>query len=67
MRVVGIRGAFIGLVGEVRDDALLLEPDGDAQPYWLRLEAVIGVDGNRVELICDSSEVSRYIAFPSED
>ncbi len=60
MRVIGIRGTFVGLVSEVGTEAVLVAPEGKGQAYWLRREAIIGVEGNRVELICDSEEVGRY-------
>ena len=65
MRVVGIRGSYVGEVAEVRDDVFLVEPD-EQPPFWLQLDAVVGIDGNRVELICDTSEVRRYMVPPSE-
>jgi hypothetical protein len=60
MRVVGIRGAFVGLIAEVTDDAIMVAPDDGADAYWLRRDAIFGVDDRRVELICDASEVHRY-------
>jgi hypothetical protein len=60
MRVVNIRGAFIGYISEVTESAVLITPEADGEEYWLKCDAILGVDGQRVELICDSSEIHRY-------
>ncbi|HMO96279.1 MAG TPA: DUF2171 domain-containing protein [Tepidiformaceae bacterium] len=60
MRIVGIRGVFVGLVDEVRDEAFRIAPEADREPFWVDRSAILGIDGRRVELICDASEVHRY-------
>ncbi len=62
MRLVDIRGTLVGFVSNVSAEALLVEPEGTGDAYGLRRDAIIGVEGGRVELICDSEEVGRYIA-----
>jgi hypothetical protein len=61
MRVMGIRGALVGHVAAVDEGCIQVEPEGKGESFWIRSEAVIGVDGNRVELICDAGEVHRYL------
>lgn len=60
MRVLGISGALVGYVLAVGDGCIQVEPDGGAEPFWIRRDGVLGVEANRVELICDPSEVHRY-------
>lgn len=65
MRVVGIRGAFVGYVGGVNESSFEVEPD-EGSPYWLAFEAVYAVSNQRVELICDAGEVGRYVVTVAE-
>jgi hypothetical protein len=68
MRVIGVSGTFVGTVREVGEGKFLVAPaDPGDLPYWLKSEAVIGVDGNRVELICSATEVHRYLADAPQD
>lgn len=56
---MGIRGVSVGRVMRVEPLAILVKAR-DGHEFWLRRDAVIGVEGDRVELICDATEVRRY-------